>query len=381
MFEGKMRGAFSMLFGAGALLLTDRAEARGLGSRVGEIFAQRNLWLLLFGVLDAYLLWFGDILYVYGFVGLIFLFPFRRATPHLLWIAGLIALALSWIPIATQIVPQLTQDRNLAEARQAQKAGRTLTKDQAKALEDQRTLPDKRKKRRDEDTKNMRGSYWEVTKYKASLVKSIESDYLYFFGFADALGMMLIGMALLRTGFLTGSQSTGIYLRTLLICYSILIPVDAFGTFKVIQSNFAPLSFSLYLSIPYEFVRLVGTLANISVVILVCKNGWFKPLTRSLAAIGQMALSNYILTSVLCAFYFYGYGFKQYGTLEYFQLYYVVAAVWVVLIAFSVNWLRYFQFGPLEWLWRSLTYWKRQPFRRHRAVSVRLDPAIQPVAS
>lgn len=96
---------------------------------------------------------------------------------------------------------------------------------------------------------------------------------------------------------------------------------------------------------------------------------------------GQMALTNYILTSILCVFYFYGYGLKQYGRLEFFQLYYVVDAVWIVLLGFSTVWLRYFQFGPLEWLWRSLTYWKRQPFRRQRAVSMKLDPAIQPAAS
>ncbi len=381
LFEGKMRGAFSMLFGAGTLLLTDRAEARGLGARVGEIFARRNMWLILFGVLDGYLLWFGDILYWYGVIALLFLYPFRRATPRTLWIAGVISLSLVLVPITMQITEQWAPAKRVEEARNAQKAGKSLTTVQSKALEEQRAGDEKRTKRREDDSKKMRGSYWEITQYKATSVKSSQSDDLYLFGFGDALGMMLIGMALLRTGFLTGSHSNGTYLRTAAICYAALILVAGFGFYKAIESDFNGLSESLYIGLPNQFNRLIGTLANISVVIWVVKNGWVKPLTRGLAAVGQMALTNYILTSVLCAFYFYGYGLKQYGRLEFYQLYYVVAAVWVVLIAFSTVWLRQFQFGPVEWLWRSLTYWKRQPFRRVRAVSVQLDPAIQPAVS
>jgi uncharacterized protein len=283
--------------------------------------------------------------------------------------------------MTTQVVDQWSQANRVTEARAAQKAGKSLTAAQSKALDDDRTAPQKRANRREEDTKKMRGSYWEITQYKASEVKSAHTEFLYFFGFGDSLGMMLIGMALLRSGFLTGSKSNSAYVRTAAFCFAVLFVVNGFGYFKYLGSGFARLSAGLYLTLPYEPNRLLGTLANISIVILVVKNGWLKPLTRGLAAVGQMALTNYILTSVLCVFFFYGYGLKQYGRLEFFQLYYVVGAVWIVLFAFSTVWLRYFQFGPMEWLWRSLTYWRRQPFRRQRAVSVQLDPAIQPAVS
>jgi uncharacterized protein len=96
---------------------------------------------------------------------------------------------------------------------------------------------------------------------------------------------------------------------------------------------------------------------------LLCKAGWMGWLLGRLGAIGQMAFSNYILQSVICAFYFTGYGFAMYGHLERHQLYYVVAAIWVFQLIVSPIWLRYYRFGPLEWGWRSLTYWKRQPMR------------------
>jgi uncharacterized protein len=96
---------------------------------------------------------------------------------------------------------------------------------------------------------------------------------------------------------------------------------------------------------------------------IVCKAGAMVWLTSRLAAIGQMALSNYILHSVICSFIFTGYGFAMYGRWERYQMYYVVAGCWAVSLVVSPVWLRHFRFGPLEWCWRSLTYWKRQPMR------------------
>ncbi len=379
-FEGKMRGAFSMLFGAGVILLTDRAEARGLGSRVGDIFTRRNMWLVIFGVLDGYFLWVGDILYWYGLLALLFLYPFRRAKPRFLWIAGLTALLLVEIPITAQLLEKWPQARLVSAAREAQHAGNPLTKEQSQALDRERKSAEEKKQERAEDLQHMRGGYWEITKFRARQARFLETQFLYFFGFGDSLGMMLIGMALLRTGFLSGLMPNRIYLKTIAICYPIAMLVTGFGAAKTIAAHFTPLAFGLYLNIPYEITRLVGTLANISIVILICKQGWLKPLTRRLAAVGQMALTNYILTSMLCVFYFYGYGLKRYGELEYYQLFYVVAVVWAVLLAVSPLWLRYFQFGPIEWLWRSLTYWKRQPMRLRAVAFLPLDQPAQPVS-
>jgi len=379
LFEGKMRGAFSMLFGAGVILLTDRAEARGLGARVGDIFTRRNMWLVLFGVLDGYLLWFGDILYWYGLLALLFLYPFRKANSRTLWIAGLVSLLLVEIPMAAQYFEKRPQANLVAAAHEAQQAGKKLTKEQSDALNQERKSIEDQRKERAEDLKRMRSGYWQITQFRAKQVNFLETQFLYFFGFGDSLGMMLIGMALLRAGFLSGSMPSRFYVRTALICYPLVILIAGFGVVKIVGTHFRPSPFDLYLSnVPYEIERSIGTLANISVVILICKKGWLKPLTRRLAAVGQMALTNYLLTSVLCVLYFYGYGLKHYGELEYYQLFYVVAAVWAVLLVASPLWLQHYQFGPMEWLWRSLTYWRRQPMRLRRPVTIPLDQLPQP---
>ena len=96
---------------------------------------------------------------------------------------------------------------------------------------------------------------------------------------------------------------------------------------------------------------------------LMCKTGVLRWLTERLGAVGQMAFSNYVMQSIVGALVFTGYGFKLYGQLERYQLYYVVAAIWAMQMIVSPVWLKHYRFGPLEWAWRSLTYWKRQPMR------------------
>jgi uncharacterized protein len=362
-FEGKMRAAFSMLFGAGVILLTERAEARGLGARVGDIFTRRNMCLVVFGMLHAYFLWFGDILYWYGMMALIFLYPFRRAAPRLLLISGGIALVLAEVSGLMPLAEELPKAQLEAAAAAAQRSGKRLTQEQAEALKNKAKVDEQEKKDRAEELKHMRGGYFEIVTFRAPLVKYLETDYLYYLGFADALGMMLIGMALLRIGFLQGNRPTRVYVLAALVGYSLSLAILSFGAWKAIESHFTDLAMLLYIQPAYQLVRLAGAVANLSVMILLCRLRPFDWITGRLAAVGQTALSNYILTSVLCSILFNGYGFGLYGRLEYYQLFYVVATVWAVNLILSPIWLRHFHYGPLEWVWRSLTYWKRQPMR------------------
>ena len=110
--------------------------------------------------------------------------------------------------------------------------------------------------------------------------------------------------------------------------------------------------------------RLSVAFGHLGLVMLLCKTNTMQWLMARLAAIGQTALSNYILHSVLCCIIFTGYGFRLFDTMQRYQVYYVVAAIWVVNLTVSPIWLKHYRFGPMEWAWRSLTYWKRQPFRR-----------------
>jgi uncharacterized protein len=105
----------------------------------------------------------------------------------------------------------------------------------------------------------------------------------------------------------------------------------------------------------------------VAVVVVVSKAGLVPWLMRRIGAVGQTALSNYLFTSIVCSLLFNGFGLGLYGKLEYFQLYAIVACVWILNLTLSPLWLRYYQFGPMEWAWRSLTYWKRQPMKRSTA--------------
>ncbi len=102
----------------------------------------------------------------------------------------------------------------------------------------------------------------------------------------------------------------------------------------------------------------------VGIVMLVCKSGVTPTLTRALAATGQMAFTNYLLQTVICTTIFYGHGFGLFGKVERLEQILIVLTVWVVLLVLSPVWLRYFRFGPAEWLWRCLTYLKAQPMRR-----------------
>jgi len=114
----------------------------------------------------------------------------------------------------------------------------------------------------------------------------------------------------------------------------------------------------------YEITRLAVTLGHISLICILFKSGFFNWILKPLANVGQMAFTNYLSQSLICTFIFFGYGLGLYGKLERYQTYEVVAAIWAFQLIFSTIWMRYFLFGPFEWVWRSLTYWKRQPMVR-----------------
>jgi len=360
LFEGKMRAAFSMLFGAGVILLTERAERRG-SKNVADIFLRRNMWLMAFGVLHFYLIWMGDILFWYGLTALLFLYPCRKVRPRNLLIAGALVLILGVGSDAYHSIDFIRmRDKGLAAA-SLSNVGKKLTTDQQDALKKWNDALARRKDEHDSDLKAMRGSYLDALKYHAVWCPRIQVGFYYMFGFTDVLGMMLIGMGLYRMGFLTGAMSYSSYGWTIAGGHLLSLPINGFEAWGSIRDNFEPAS---PWGVLYQVGRLTGAVANVALVVVIAKAGLFPWLTRRLAAVGQTALSNYLATSICCTLLFNGFGMGLYGKLEYYQLYAVVACVWSLNLFVSPIWLRYFQFGPFEWAWRSLTYWKRQPMRR-----------------
>jgi uncharacterized protein len=161
-----------------------------------------------------------------------------------------------------------------------------------------------------------------------------------------------------------------------LIAYGIGLPLNALSAYGMISSNFDIVA-SWFWNSPHQIGRAAVALGHIAVIVMLVRHGVLPWLVGRLAAVGQMAFSNYIATSTICVAVFYTPGFGLMGQLQRYQLYYVVLGVWIFNLAWSSLWLKHFRFGPLEWCWRSLTYWQRQPMLR-AAPAPMLDQAGAP---
>ena len=185
-----------------------------------------------------------------------------------------------------------------------------------------------------------------------------------FHGIWDMLGMMLIGMALFTLGFFSNKLPTSTYAMTLLLGYGIGIPI---GWIYFSKGWTGFVQFSQYIDayrvphwVLYDLKRVLLSIGHASAIMLVYRSKVIPWMMKGLGNVGQMAFTNYLMQSIICTWFFYGYGFGNYDKLRFYQLYYVVGAVWIFQLIFSAIWLRYFRFGPFEWVWRSLTYWKAQ---------------------
>jgi uncharacterized protein len=367
LIAGKMRALFSMVFGASAILLTSRAEARS-GDSAADIYYRRNLWLLGIGLAHAFLLFWGDILYPYAVCALI-LFPFRKLPSRKLIAIGVLFIVFKTGWSAVEAWRQ-TERRSLALAADAaEKAGRKPTEEEIaakQALAAQRKVRKPSREDLERDARQWRAGPWAVIGARANELATWQGLPLYDPMFADIWSMMFIGMGLFKMGVFSAARSFRFYAWMAVLGFLVGIPLNSFDAWLALRSHFDRLTI-LFTNVAYDVERLPMALADMAVLMMVCQAGALRWLTVRLAATGQMALSNYILQSVVCTFIFTGYGLGLYGRLERYQLCYVVAGCWVVSLAASPIWLRHYRFGPLEWCWRSLTYWKRQPMRMERA--------------
>ncbi len=368
-FEGTMRALFSMLFGVGMILMTSRMEKRGGGIEVADIYYRRTIWLLLFGVVHAYLiLWPGDILYAYGLFGL-FLFPFRKSSAKSLIVA---AAVLTLIGVGLEYLRLQDPKENLEYFREAATYGEAeippevLEGKKAWIAGQKKFIPPQ--ENIDEITANMHSGYGELVMHLAPINRMVQSLFNYKYNPWDVLPMMLLGIALFKLNIITAKRKMRTYLLLIFAGYGIGLPINYYETTTLLNNNFSSEAFfDTFLT--YPFGRIAMAMGHIGVIMIFCKLNILGFLKRSLAAVGRMALTNYIMQSVICVIIFTGVGFSLFGQLQRYELYYVVAGIWLFQLIISPLWLRYFKFGPLEWLWRTLTYNKLQPFLRTREIT------------
>jgi len=341
-FDGRMRGLFSFLFGASTLLVIERAEANGRSA--GEVHYRRMAWLLVFGLGHLFLVWHGDILAHYALIGMIAYAMRDLPVPRLLVLGTMLALAsallFATIPLSIiQLQAQFPNSETLLGY--ARSFGVPTASDIARDL----TLH--------------RGGYGGLLTDRLNNDGGTLFGLFVFFG-PETLGYMLFGMAALRSGMLRGEWTRGRYLRWLLACWAIGLPAYAALAWWQWTSGFDMRVVAAML--PLTALARPPMIAGwICLILLLARpGGW---LTARLAAAGRMAFTNYLATSLICTTLFYGYGLGWYGHLSRWQLYPVVFGIWAAMLIWSSLWLSAFRFGPFEWLWRSLARWHFQPLR------------------
>lgn len=350
-FEGSQRAIFSMLFGAGVILLTQRIESDDRATSARSIYYRRTICLILFGLIDAYLLlWYGDILFTYGVLGL-FLYFLRNTRPLKLVIASgvvicLVALLNFGLGYAVDEAAP-----HIESAQQKLSLGEELTDVERSALEFAELRPgvtSPEKVAQKVETRS--GGYFSA--FLPNAKSSFEFHIV--FGlislFWDALAMMMLGMALYKWHVFDASRGVRFYVCMTVVGLGIGLSVNTWEMLDSMSHNYRD-TFSYW---SYDIGRLAMAFGYIGIIMLVCKMGLLPRVRNAFAAIGRMALTNYLVHSVICTTFFVVFGF--FGQLQFHQLYYVVLAIWILQLLYSPLWLNRFRYGPVEWVWRSITY-------------------------
>ena len=338
--DQKFMTIFSMLFGAGIVLMAGRAEARGAARRVHY---RRMGWLLVIGLLHAHLLWPGDILFLYAVCGML-IYPLRRQPPGRLLAlgAGLLAVGSAYSVASGVSFPYWPEDERAAFTADMWQPPKAAIGAELAAW---------------------RGGWLDQQPARSAGAFEFETSILAAWGVWRAGGLMLIGMALFRYGVFGAQRSSHFYAALIAVAVAVGLPLQAYGIALDFAHGWPVWSFFVGAQLIY-WPSIAVSLGYVGVVMLVCRRAALRCLTRPLAAVGRTALTNYLLQTILCTTVFYGHGLGWFGSVDRAGQIGVVAAVWAVQLVASPLWLRRFRFGPAEWAWRWLTYGVRPPLRR-----------------
>ncbi|MBA4163774.1 MAG: hypothetical protein C0510_03940 [Erythrobacter sp.] len=349
LIDGKMRGLFTLLFGAGMMLFMERAWARG---ETRWLQARRLFWLMLFGLIHFFFIWLGDILFFYGAIGMAALLMVKwQARTQLKagvlgYVAGAIIYAAMMVPLPFVADTQLGKQPQFSEMRTELEAGK-----QKQLAED---IIETQLRQSDD--------YTGYVTHRFNEHRFEPLTNLVFFAF-ESLPLMLIGMALYRMGLFGGGFDRNRQLRwgwAGLIAGGLLHLAIALWAKADGYTYYGTLAAFVGLS-PLPRLMMVLGLAALLSLFAPRETGW---LGQRVSAAGRAAFSNYLGTSVVMLFVFHGWALGQFGVLNRPQLYIVVALTCAGMLAWSKPWLERFRFGPLEWLWRCLTYGRLFPIRR-----------------
>lgn len=342
-FQFKFITIFSALFGAGIVLMVGEERP---AARLG-LHYRRMGWLALFGLAHAFLLWFGDILFAYAVAGAIAVLA-RRWKPAMLVIVGLVLIALDYgLFLGQQLYLENASPEEAAKflsemwAPPPEELTRATALYSAPFLE---RLPE--------------------TAGTAAMFLTMQTLALA----PRTIGVMMIGMALYKSGFFTLGWSGARYLVTGAVAAAVGVAGSHWAVSQFFAVGFDPYKMGppqagvYWSSLPHAF-------GYAALIMWLAKAGALKAVLAPFAATGRMALSNYLACSIIGALVFYGPpGLGLIGEFGFVRQAQTTLLIWIAILVWSPLWLAVFRFGPFEWLWRSLTYWRPQPlFKGGRA--------------
>ncbi len=364
LIDQKFMSIFSMLFGAGVFLMAERAAAGGADAT--RLFLRRQLWLLVIGLVHAYLIWFGDILTFYALIAPV-VYLFRHAAPRALIAAACLALPVAVLTSYLGAIAVQDLEVRAQEISSRQAAGEVIGEQERETLDawaDARQVLLPGADELEADLAAHRGSYADVLHYRAAVVLWLQLEGLPFFVLWRAGGLMLLGMALLKLGVLSGDRTAGFYRGLTIGGYLLGLPLTIYSAVNAHAHAFDPI-YMLKIGGIYNYVGSVFVaLGHVGLVILIVRRGAMAKLTARLAAVGRMALTNYLMHSIVMTSLFYGYGLGLYGQIPRAGQMVFVAGLIGLQLTVSPWWLARFRFGPAEWLWRSLACGQPQSMRR-----------------
>jgi uncharacterized protein len=341
LFDQKFMTIFSMLFGAGVVLFTERLERTGRPA--AKMYYRRTLWLLVFGLLHAHLLWYGDVLFYYGVCGLI-VFLFRGLSPRWLIVWGLLSIGVaSVLSLLAGLSMPFWSEADLADLASGWRPS-------AEAIARELSI--------------YRGGWLEQMAHRSPTALEFEILLFPAWGLWRAGGLMLLGMALFKQEVFAAARSFRFYATLIALGLLVGLPMVLGGVLWN-TSNAWPTGTSMFFGGQFNYWGSIPvSLGYVGGVMLLCRSGMLPGLQRALAAVGQTALTNYLAQTVICTWIFYGHGLGLFGSVSRVDQFAIVVAVSVLQLAVSPLWLRFFRFGPCEWAWRALTYRQLPPIRR-----------------
>jgi uncharacterized protein len=339
--DSKFMAIFSILYGAGIVLVTQKAESKS-GKSAG-IHYRRTFWLLIVGLIHAHIIWAGDILVAYAICALL-VYLFKNLKPRTLLVLGIL-----FISVHTLFYTFLGTSLENWPPEQLASASADWKPDQESI---------------NNEIAAITGTWSEQISHNSGSAIFMETIVFLMLFLWRAGGLMLVGMALYKWGILTAQKSVSFYKIGWVIGWLVGFPIVIYGVYTQFDAGWS-YEYSMFLGSQWNYWGSLGvSFGYICMIMLFARSDVMRWLQDRLAALGQMALTNYISQSIICTLIFYGIGFGLFGQLERITQFIVVVSVWILQLLWSRPWLNKYRFGPLEWVWRSLTYMKRQPMKK-----------------